>query len=767
MIAGGNLLKPDIVNSDYILYLGAYPGHSGKPMQAIARQAAISASEKKLKFDVVDPVLAGGAVTPVGNQSRWVPVKPTTDAAFAMAVLRWMIENKRVNEEYLSSPNLAAARGKGFNSWTNAAHLVVDDPTYPNHKRLVRPQELGLEVPAPDPSAPASVKPTEYFTVVDRSTGQPARHDQVQTGDLLFNGEVTDAAGKPVKVKTAFVLLKESVFSGTVPEYAKICGVPEDKIVEIATELSGHGTKTAVDGMGNTAATNGFDAAFAQYLLSAMTGSVNKKGGMLTRRNSYKSFAAGPRYNLAAFANRPAAKGVNIGRTNFAYEKTTEFKRKKEKGENPYPSRLPWYSLGGISDNQFVFSAANSYPYQAKILMVWMANPLMTTAAAGGKAVQDELKKVERVPLIIALDAFMGETTALADYIIPDTTPYESWGLSNTEGSCPGKVTTLRWPVVQPLTAKLPDGRFACFENYVIDVAKRIGLPGFGDQAIQGADKKFYPLNQPADYFLKAAANAAFDGEGVPDLNEREAKWQALDEATAAWKNALTPQEWPKVSYLISRGGRFEEFGIGFKGDNHNYPYTGCINIYVERLAMAKNSFTGKPYSGTFSYTPECFADGTPLEQVFTTDKWPFKAVSYKAKFRSISMLVNTSLRNLNKTNAIEVNPQDAEALGLKDGQKVKLIAATGGVAVGLLKTRAGIARGTVAVAFGYGHWEYGARAHQVNGKSAGGDPSIGTGVNLASISLIDPKVKTVFGHSEMSTGTAGRNGGAFRIEKA
>ncbi|MBP2667264.1 MAG: anaerobic dehydrogenase, typically selenocysteine-containing, partial [Firmicutes bacterium] len=595
------------------------------------------------------------------------------------------------NEEYLSSPNLAAARGKGFNSWTNAAQLVVDDPIHPNHKRLVRPQELGLEVPSPDPSAPASVKPTEYFTVVDRSTGQPARHDNVQTGDLFFNGEVTDAAGKSVKVKTAFVLLKESVFSGTVPEYAKICGVPEDKIVEIATELSGHGTKTAVDGMGNTAATNGFDAAFAQYLLSAMTGSVNKKGGMLTRRNSYKNFAAGPRYNLAAFANRPASKG----------------------------------------------------------------------------AVQDELKKVERVPLIIALDAFMGETTALADYIIPDTTPYESWGLANTEGSCPGKVTTLRWPVVQPLTAKLPDGRFACFENYVIDVAKRIGLPGFGDQAIQGADKKFYPLHQPADYFLKAAANAAFDGDGVPDLSEREAKWQALDEATAAWKNALTPQEWPKVSYLISRGGRFEEFGLGFKGDNHNYPYTGCINIYVERLAMAKNSFTGKPYSGTFSYTPECFADGTPLEQVFTTDKWPFKAVSYKAKFRSISMLANTSLRNLNKTNAIEVNPQDAEALGLKDGQKVKLIAATGGVAVGLLKTRAGIARGTVAVAFGYGHWEYGARAHQVDGKSAGGDPSIGTGVNLASISLIDPKVKTVFGYSEMSTGTAGRNGGAFRIEKA
>ncbi len=766
MISGGNILKPDIVNSEYILYLGAYPGHSGKPMQAIGRQAAIGAAAGKLKFDVVDPVLAGGAVTPVGHQTRWVPIRPTTDTAFAMAVMRWMIEHNRVNTEYLASPNLAAARAKGFNSWTNAAHLVVDEPSHPNYRRLLRAEDLGLPVPAVQAAQPPTPKP-EHFVVIDQAGGQPALHSAASAGDLLYSGTLTDAAGRQVKVKTAFVLLKESVFARESKEYSKICGVPEATIAEIAAELAAHGTKVGVDGMGNTAAANGFDASFALYLLPALTGSYNKKGGMLTRRNSYKNFGPGPRYNLAAIANRPQPKGVSIGRTGFAYEKTTEYKTKKARGENPYPSRLPWYSFGGAADNQFVFSAVNSYPYQAKILMVWMANPLMTTAAAGGKAVQEELKKVERVPLIIGIDAFMGETTALADYIVPDTTPYESWGMANTEGNCAGKVNTLRWPVVQPMTAKLDDGRFACFENYVIDVAKMLGLPGFGDNAIPGADKKLYPLNQPADYFLKAVANAAFDGPAVPDLSAREAGIQALDEIAAAWKNSVTAEEWPKVAYLISRGGRFEAYGEGFKQDNHNYPYTGCINIYVERMAMARNSFTGNPYSGVIGYTPEALADDTPVEQAFPSDKWPFKAVSYKAKFRSVSMLVNTSLRNLSKTNAIEINPEDAASLGLKDGQKVKLIAATGGEAVGQLKVRPGIARGTVAVAFGYGHWEYGARAYQVGDKTVSGDPSRGTGVNLSAISLTDPKVKAVFGYSEMSTGTAGRNGGAFRIEKA
>ncbi len=734
-------------------------------MQAIGRQAAIRAAEGKLKFDVVDPVLAGGAVTPTGQQTRWVPIKPTTDTAFAMALMRWMIEHNRVNDDYLAAPNLAVARAKGFNSWTNAAHLVIDDPAHLNHRRLLRAEDLGLAVPATPQSQPPAPKP-EHYVVIDKASNQPAIHSASVTGDLLFSGTVTDAAGRQIKVKTAFCLLKESVFATDLKEYSKICGVPEATIAEIAAEFTAHGTRVGVDGMGNTAATNGFEIAFSLYLLPALTGSYNKKGGMLTRRNSYKNFGPGPRYDLAAIANKPQAKGVNIGRTGFAYEKTSEYKANKEKGENPYPSRLPWYSFGGTADNQFIFSAANSYPYQAKILMVWMSNPLMTSAAAGGKAVQDELKKVERVPLIISIDAFMGETTALADYIVPDTTPYESWGIANTEGNCSGKVNTLRWPVVQPMTAKLGDGRFACYENYIIDVAKLLGLPGFGDNAIPGADKKLYPLNQPADYFLKAAANSAFDGPGVPDLPQREADIQALDEIAAAWKHSVTAEEWPKVAYLISRGGRFEAYGDGFKKDDHNYPYAGCVNIYIERMALARNSFTGKPYSGIIGYTPDAFADGTPVEQAFPPDKWPFKAVSYKAKFRSISMLVNTSLRNLNKTNAIEINPEDAGAQGLKDGQKVKLIAATGGVAVGQLKVRPGIARGTVAVAFGYGHWEYGARAHQIGDKTLGGDASRGTGVNLSVISLTDPKVKTVFGYSEMSTGTAGRNGGAFRIEK-
>src|SRR5699024_4823845 len=110
---------------------------------------------------------------------------------------------------------------------------------------------------------------------------------------------------------------------------------------------------------------------------------------------------------------------------------------------------------------------------------------------------------------------YMGEIAAISDYIIPDTTPYESWGLANIEGNFSGRATTLRWPAVEPATEKLPDGRHISFETYVIDVAKKLDLPGFGDKAMEDKDGNPIPLNSREDFFLRGLANVAFDDTPV------------------------------------------------------------------------------------------------------------------------------------------------------------------------------------------------------------------------------------------------------------
>lgn len=42
-----------------------------------------------------------------------------------------------------------------------------------------------------------------------------------------------------------------------------------------------------------------------------------------------------------------------LSRTRFPYEKTSEFKRKNEAGQSPYPARAPWYpAVDGLSSER-------------------------------------------------------------------------------------------------------------------------------------------------------------------------------------------------------------------------------------------------------------------------------------------------------------------------------------------------------------------------------------------------------------------------------
>lgn len=731
-------------------------------MQVIARQTVNAVNDGTLKFTVVDPIMAGGSVSPTGNKAKWLPIKPATDGAFIMAMMQWMFENKKYDETFLSAPTLEAAKSFGYNNWTNAAHLVINDPNHPNNRKMLRPDDLGMKAPESD---------EDLFIVIDKKTGNPALHTEVKQADLFFKGTVKHANGKTINVCTSIDILKESAFSQDMESYSKACGVPVESIIEVAQEFTSHGVKVGVDGMGGTASSNGVHLTFAMYILPSLMGAINKKGGMMQRRVAYTSFADGPKYNLADIENAPEPSGMVISRTGVRYEDTTEYKNKVAAGKDPYPAKLPWHPVGGPSDNQAIYSIINEYPYKAKIMMNWMFNPLLSSPSVARKEVIKKLTDVNVLPLYISFDAFMGESTYLADYIIPDTTQYENWGVGVSEGLIPAKISKVRWPVVEPLTQKLSDGRHACFENYIIDICKELGVPGFGENALVDADGNTHSINNPEDFFLKAAANVAFDEKPVPDISEHEIQLQDLQTELEKWKKSLKPEELKKVAYVISRGGRFEKSGQGYVGKDGTdikYPFEGCIKFYMEDVATSKDSYTGEHYSGVPGWHPETFADGTLLTDKYPESEWPFVGANYKAKFRSVTMLANNKhLQELSKENYIEINTSEAKKLGLKSGDKVKLISASGGEVVGKLLVRQGIAIGTVGVAFGYGHWEYGANSFKIDDKKVSGDKAIGTGVNLTEISLLDPTYDQTFALTEMMTGGPSRNGGAYRIEKA
>ncbi len=726
-------------------------------MQAMARQAATRLTEGKVKIVVVDPVMVGGAINPMLKNGKWVPILPATDGAFGMGLIQWIIDNKRYDEKYLSSPNLDAAKKKGYNSWSNASHLVIVDSKHPNKLKMLRAEDLGINV-SEDEKHP--------FISIDKASGEPKLIKDINDADLHFDGTVEGKDKKSIKVKTAFLMLKESADRYTLDEYSKACGIDKSVIIDIAKEYTSYGTKASTDGLGGTATANGLDLTFIINTLSTLVGSTNKKGGIIPRRISYKTFSDGPRYKLKQIEGKPSVKALPISRTGVKYEDTDEYKQKVARGENPYPSKLPWHPIGSNSDNQMMFSMIHQYPYSAKIFVNWMANPLLALPGAARTEVREALKNPEIVPLFISIDAYMAETTALADYIVPDTTPYESWGLANIEGNFSGKGTTVRWPVVKPGTIELEDGRHSSYETFLIDVAKAIGMPGFGKGAITDMNGKKFDLNDAHNFFLKGIANMAYDDTQVKGISQEEIDLQDLEGALEKYKDSLSSEEeWKKIMTIISRGGRFEEHGAGFDGDNRIYTTDACFSVYSERLATSRNSFNGQQFEyGTSSWNPQRFMDGKLVSEVFSNDEWPFKAANHKAKFRSISMLSNTKLKEINLSNKVQMNTEDARALGIKTGDNVRVIPATGGEFEGQALVRPGIAKGTIGVAYGYGHWEYGAKSFAIDGKEHKADKNIGEGFHL--MNLLDPSIKDTFAFSEASTGGPSRSGGAYRLEK-
>ncbi len=85
--------------------------------------AELRAREKGLKTVVIDPRMTMDAA----KAEVWLPIRPGTDAALLMAWTKWIIDNKKYDEDFCTN-------------WTNMPYLVN-----PETRLTLKPTECGLE----------------------------------------------------------------------------------------------------------------------------------------------------------------------------------------------------------------------------------------------------------------------------------------------------------------------------------------------------------------------------------------------------------------------------------------------------------------------------------------------------------------------------------------------------------------------------------------------------------------------------------------------
>jgi len=244
------VLHPDFRHTRYLLAWGWNLTNAGgnKLCWITWPQQLLAARERGLKVVVIDPRLRGAG--PFADE--WLPIRPATDLALALAFCHLLIRQGTIDRDYLTRH-------------TNGPFLVQED---------------GYFLRAADGKA----------QVWDARTNRARPYDAPGTSPVL-DGEFTVNG---VRVKTAFRVFSEHVRRYTPEWAAEVCGVPADQIVRIAAELGEQariGSTIVIDGLvlpyrpvaihayHVSQQELGFQAVRAMLLVMMLVGSIEAVGG--------------------------------------------------------------------------------------------------------------------------------------------------------------------------------------------------------------------------------------------------------------------------------------------------------------------------------------------------------------------------------------------------------------------------------------------------------------------------------------------------------
>jgi tetrathionate reductase subunit A len=752
----------DTGNAEFILFVGAnpYEANYGPPLRCGKITDGIV--NQGMKIAVVDPRCSKTAA----RAWKWLPVRPNGVAAVGMGMMRWIMDQQRYDARYLANANAAAARADHEPTWTQAVWLVKINPDG-TPGAFLRGSDLGL----PTQKRAKKVGGEWDFDPFIVSAGgafkpfDPNSDTEPVEGDLLVDTEF-----KGGKVKSVLQIYRETLGAKTVAEWAKLAGVEETDLVDLAREFTSHGKRAVADvHRGVSQHTSGFYNVMVYMTLNTLIGNHDWMGG-LAKATTYDAggHKPGKPFDTTKVPGGFKPWGISMVRHGQAYDKSTIFQG--------YPAKRPWYPFSSDIYEEAIPSIGDAYPYPVKALLIYMGSPVYSLPA-GHKQIEI-LSDPKKIPLIFASDIVIGETSMYADYIFPDLTYLERWEFPGSHPSVTPKVGPVRQPVSPPLVDTVTvygQKQPISVESLLLGLAEQLKLPGFGENAF-GPDLHF---KRDEDLYLRMVANLAFGDK--PDGSEKvpaasAAEFQIFEKGRRhlpptiydgkRWQVVVGPDLWPHVVYALNRGGRFQGYQQAYKDGQLANKYGRLVGIYFEKFTTTKNAMTGK------TYLPHADFVDSPVDCLGR--KLDDEAKGYDLTLLTYKHITQTKSRTAGNywtdavypENSIDISPTDARRLNLADGDRVKVVSPSNeeGVwnlapdhqkfMIGKVRITEGIRPGTIAFSLGGGHWAYGAGEVVIDGVRVPADPRRARGVHANAAMRVDPVLKNT-GLVDLTGGSA------------
>jgi len=778
--------KPDVEECSYLMLFGANYLEANFPMLGLARKV-VDMKKKGGKLVVVDPRFSNTAA----KADIWLPVKPGTDGAVALGMAVHIIKDEIGLTSIAAGQTDGSNAARYFRNATKAAANAAPDyeTCWTDASRLVIVSSTGVPPAAavagayltPAVIAGATVPPVVVGvgTNVCLSAGVPTAYTasdavNVVHGDLLGPAAgytFTDAGATwTVTCKPVYqILYQNSIEPYTVDYYASIAGVDTQQLKDIAAEFYGNG-KTAVANpyRGTVQHTNGMSSMQSVTLLNLLVGNYDYKGGNLPG-------AGGPSPEYALMKGTVSAGVVTGSRIDRAQVATTAYSTLHGLNavEWPYPAKRPWFSQASHGNYQEIIPGIlNQYPHPIQVLITYWNNLAYATPAMKNVFLTTVMD-TGKLPLFVAIDNVMGEVSAYADYILPDTTYLEKWafpGGSNvsfktqyvnfrqpvvgsydgnawdapfvhTPGVVPPPTSAGTWPApVNNYNPIYPDTLM--YEDILIRLMNALGLTNEIGTGAGGANLG-PPL--PPNAYLHSAP--AIDTLVANTLT-------AIAGGTLGHMAGITADD------VIARGGVFQDPGNGdditgtpLGAGKIRVKWAKELRLYYPGVATAPDVMTSYTVSGPVdvirTFAPvatspavakwESVMDvkGNPIVDA----AWPFQLITYKSVLHAQARTQNLPwLTCWGPENFIDMNAADAAALGLQtyDLARVSSPSAIDGI-VGRVKVTEGLRPGVVAISHSFGHWQQGGVGWQQDGVNQATDPTRTMGISANPIMRLDP----------------------------
>ena len=458
--------EPDWDRCRYLLMFGVAEDHDSNPIKL----GLSKIKERGAKFVSVNPVRTGYSAI----ADEWLGITPGTDGLFVLALVHELLRAGRVDVGYLQR-------------WTNAGWLVIEDPGAADDGLFARDGDGRVLV---RDAADGRLKPA-------------------LTGEILptLKGEVTLADGR--RARPAFELLaRRCLAADHAPDaVAGRCGIPAETIRRIAAELASSAfddppvleqpwtdwtgrrheriacRPVAMHAMRGIAAhANGFHTCRALHLLQILLGSIDVPGGWRYKVPFPRTIPPAPKpagkpEQMAP--GRPLA-GMPLGYPHGPDDLLVEADGSPRRIDKAFSWEAP-LAIHGMM-HTVIGNAWRGDPYPIGVLFMFMANMAWNSAMDTAETIRmltdrDPATGEYRIPKIIYADAYLSETVAYSDLVLPDTTYLERWDAISLLDRPIGSPEAVQDAIRQPVVA--PDRDVRPFQDVLLELGHRLGLPAF------------------------------------------------------------------------------------------------------------------------------------------------------------------------------------------------------------------------------------------------------------------------------------------------